>query len=80
MLLIPDEFLRHAKITETELRSEIAVLLYSQNKISFGKAKQLAGLNHFEFQKLLSEKGIDLNYSIQDFETDLQTIEYLKKL
>ena len=79
MLVIPDEILLQAKMTENELRQEIAVALYAGNKLSFGQAQKLTQLNHFEFQKLLDEKGISLHYSMADLKNDLETIGELNK-
>jgi predicted HTH domain antitoxin len=80
MLLIPDEILLQAKMTESELRQDIAASLYAGNKLSFGQAQKLTQLNHFEFQKLLDEKGIALHYSIDDLNNDMQTLRELKKI
>ena len=80
MFVISDEILEQAKMTEKELRQEIAVVLYSQNKLSFGQAKKLAGLNHFEFQKLLDEHGISINYGVQDFNNDIQALKKMNRI
>jgi predicted HTH domain antitoxin len=42
-LVIPDEFLQTAHISEADLKLEIAILLFQQEKITFGTASQLAG-------------------------------------
>lgn len=39
-LVIPDDILRVAKLTEADLRLEIAILLFQQKKIGTGKARQ----------------------------------------
>ena len=80
MLVIPDEILLQAQMTERELRQEIAVALYAGYKLSFGQAQKLTQLNHFEFQKLLDEKGIDLHCSLDDLKNDMQTINELHRL
>ncbi len=74
MLTIEDEILKQANISAKELKQEIAVLLYQKNKLSFGQAQKLAGLNHYEFQCLLDDKGIPLNYSEEDLKDDMETI------
>ena len=78
MLLLPDEILLQTKMTEKELRQEIAVALYAGNKLSFGQARKLTQLNHFEFQKLLDDKGINLHYNLDDLRNDMQTLHDLK--
>lgn len=74
MLVLPDEILYQTKMTEAELRQEIAVALYAGNKLSFGQAQKLTRLNHFEFQSLLDEKGVSLHYSLDDLKDDMQTL------
>jgi predicted HTH domain antitoxin len=80
MLVIPDEILLQAQMSEKEFREEIAVALYAGNKLSFGQAQKLTELNHFEFQKLLDEKGVDLHYSLDDLKNDMQTLRELNKI
>ena len=41
-VVIPDEIIQAAKITEAELKLEIAIMLYQQGKISGGKARHFA--------------------------------------
>ena len=74
MLQINDSILKKANITAAELKLEIACLLYSQKRISIGLAKDLAEMDLISFQKLLSGKQIPLNYSIDDFESDLTIV------
>ena len=76
MLVINNEIIKYSGLTESQLKSEIACLLYSQNRLSFGQAKNFAEVNVFEFQKLLNEKNIPLHYSIEDFEKDLQVLNF----
>lgn len=40
-----------------EKRKEIAISLLRKNKISFGKAAEVSGLNQEEFQKILKKRG-----------------------
>ena len=49
-VLIPDDILRATKMTEDELKLEIAIMLYKQEKISSGKARAWTGLTVVEFQ------------------------------
>lgn len=60
MLLIDDELVRILEIPESDLKLEIAVLLFQKEKISSGKAAEIAGISLLEFWKELSKRGIDL--------------------
>lgn len=73
-LTISDELIG-TTLTEDELRLELAAALYAARKISFGKARKIAGINWFEFRALLAEKGIPAHYDVEQFEEDLQTLE-----
>lgn len=44
-LVIPNEFLQTAHSSEAELRLEIAILLFQQEKITLVTVCQLAGIN-----------------------------------
>ena len=71
VLNIPKDKLSH------ELRIQLALFLYEKGKLSFGKARELAGLSVWEFMEKLSENKISLNYDVEEFAKDLETIKEL---
>jgi predicted HTH domain antitoxin len=73
--VIPDDILQAAKMTEDELRLEVAILLYKQNKISSGKAHGWTGLTVIDFQHELARRGLCINYDVQDFQADVKTLQ-----
>ncbi len=73
-LIIEDEYLQAAQVTEEELRLEIAILLYQQAKFSMGKASRFAGMNRILFQKVLGSRKIPMNYDIEELNKDLVTL------
>jgi predicted HTH domain antitoxin len=73
-VVIPDEVLRASRLSEEELKVEIAVMLFQKEKLSLGQASRLAALDHFEFQHLLASRNIPLHYDVGDFEEDLKTL------
>lgn len=75
-LMISDEVLQAAKMTEGDLRREIAVLLFQQERITLGKASTLVGMNQIEFQRLLSDRDICIHYDVADYEADIQSLRY----
>ena len=77
---IPREVLHSARTTPEELKRELAILLYQQNKISFGKARELTGLNVWSFQQLLGHRGINIHYDVEDFDEDMQNLKKLGRL
>ncbi|GAB4177836.1 MAG: hypothetical protein Fur006_09780 [Coleofasciculaceae cyanobacterium] len=74
-LMIPEEFLQMAKISEAELRLEIAILLFQQEKITLGTASQFAGMNQLRFQRVLGSRKIPIHYGVEEFRQDLKTLE-----
>jgi len=74
-LQIPDSVVQAIRLPEEridqELRIELAVALYAQRLLSFGKARELAGKSKYEFGRLLGERKVTRHYGRQDLEDDL---------
>lgn len=77
---IPDEVLTAARMSEDELRQEVAVMLFERNKLTMGQACRLAGLPRLQFQHLLASRQIPIHYDVADFEADLETLRALGRL
>ncbi len=77
MIEIPTDVLRAARMTEVEVRRELAIVLFQQGKLSFGKARELANLDTQTFQQLLGSRGISPHYDIAEYERDLDTLAAL---
>jgi predicted HTH domain antitoxin len=60
-----------ASEVEARLRQELAVGLYSQHILSFGKARELAEMSQYEFGDLIGSRGIPRHYTEADLEADL---------
>ncbi|MBL7798154.1 MAG: UPF0175 family protein [Saprospiraceae bacterium] len=74
---LSDELLTPLKMTEADIRLELAIALYASGKLAFGKARALAGLNWIRFRLALSERNIPIHYDQTDFEADLAAVEAL---
>ena len=74
---IPDEILQAARISEEELRLELAILLFQKDRLTLAQASGLAGLNRLRFQHLLASRGIPVHYDVEEFEQDLSTLRSL---
>jgi predicted HTH domain antitoxin len=74
---IPDEILQTARMTEEELRQELAVLLFQKERLTVGQASRLAEMDRLRFQHLLASRGIPMHYDVEDFEQDLATLRSL---
>jgi predicted HTH domain antitoxin len=56
---------------EPRLRTELALALYAQEILAFGKASELAGLNRFGFAELVTQRNIPRHYTEQELSQDL---------
>ncbi|WP_404790865.1 UPF0175 family protein [Altericista sp. CCNU0014] len=74
-LSIPDSVLSGVRLPEGQLEQsllqELAIALYSQDLLSFGKARELAQLDKYAFGRLLGERGISRHYGQPELEDDL---------
>ncbi len=56
------------------MRRDLALRLYAEHVLSFGKAATVAGTNCAEFWDLLVRQGIPVvEYTGEDYERDLKT-------
>jgi predicted HTH domain antitoxin len=76
-IVIPEEILKAADTNEEELTIELAFLLYKQNKISSGKVRDWLGLTVLEFQHELAERGLSINYDVEELNQDVETLKSL---
>lgn len=67
-------------MNEEELLLELAVALYATQKISFVKARQLAGLDWYRFREILADRKIPAHYDMELFEEDLRNLDTLPRL
>ena len=56
---------------ERELLKELALALYQREIFSVGKAGEFAGMNRWDFEALLSERGIARQYGQEELDEDI---------
>ena len=56
---------------EPIVRQEVAVSLYREGYLSFGKARELAGLSKEEFHRLLGDREVQRHYTEADLALDV---------
>jgi len=75
-LHIPDSVVQAIRLPEErisqELLVELAVALYSQGILSFGKARELADMEKYEFGQLLGKRGVFRHYGQEELDDDLK--------
>lgn len=77
---IPREVLHATRMSEDELRRELALHLFDEGKLSFGKARELAEMSVWDFQQLLGHRGIAVHYDVDAYEQDRQTLKRLGRI
>ena len=79
-LVIPDEILTATRMTETEMRQEIAVMLFRREKLTLAQASRFAGMHRIAFQHLLASRHIPVHYGVADFEQDIENLREMGRL
>jgi predicted HTH domain antitoxin len=74
---IPDEVLSAAHISEPELKQELALTLFKQERLTLAQASRLAEMGQLAFQALLAERQIPIHYGIEEFRQDLRTLRQM---
>ena len=79
-VVVSDEILTAAHMTEAEMLQEIAVMLFQQEKLTLAQASRFAGMHRVAFQHLLASRRISVHYEVADFEEDIQTLREMGRL
>ncbi|MBP8293520.1 MAG: UPF0175 family protein [Caldilineaceae bacterium] len=78
MLSFDQDILDSARLTAEDAKVELAVHLYSQRRLSLGKARELAGMSLWTFRQLLAAREIPAHYDEDDLLSDLTTLRSLR--
>ncbi len=74
-ITIPDSIVHAIKLPDSRIQKslseELALALYSDGLLSFGKARELAGMDKREFAALLSQTQIPRHYTKEELQDDL---------
>jgi predicted HTH domain antitoxin len=79
-VVVPDEVLTATRMSEAEMRLEIAIMLFQQEKLTLAQASRFAGMHRVAFQHLLASRHIPLHYGVEDFEQDIQNLKEMGRL
>jgi predicted HTH domain antitoxin len=77
---IPDEILSATRMTESEMKQEIAVMLFQKEKLTLAQASRFAQMNRVAFQHLLASRQIPVHYHVQDLEEDITNLREMGRL
>ena len=77
----PRDILIAADIAEAnahaDIKKHLALYMFKERMLSFGKATELSGMNKLEFMELVGSKGVSLNYDADDYLEDVNTLRNL---
>jgi predicted HTH domain antitoxin len=76
---IPREVLHATRMSPADIRRELAILLFQQGKLSFGKAREMAQMTAWAFQLLLGSRSIPVHYGLAEYEADLIALKELRR-
>jgi len=79
LIEIPPEVIHSTRMSSEDMKRELALALFQQEKISFGKAREMAGMTVWGFQQLLGSREIPVHYDLQDYLEDRAAIDALTK-
>ncbi len=72
---ISDEVLDAAHLSEAEVKRELAVTLFHQDRLTLGQASRLAEMSQLRFQAVLADRRIPIHYGVEEFREDLQVLQ-----
>ena len=80
VLQIPQDIPDSSRLTVSELKVELAAYLYTQRRLSIGKARELADMSLWEFRQLLASRRISPHYGETDLDEDIATLREIGRL
>jgi predicted HTH domain antitoxin len=72
---IPNAISAIKPVSQTDIVLALAIQLYVDEEVSLAKAAEMAGMNRFEFQKLLADKNIPLRYNLDDLDREMDAVK-----
>jgi predicted HTH domain antitoxin len=79
-VVLDDSILKQTKLSEDEIKIELAVSLYARGKLTLGQASEFTGLTQLEFQRQLAQRDVPLNYDLTELKRDVETLKKMKWL
>ena len=76
---ISDDIVTAAHVTESELKQELALALFQQERLTLAQASRLAGIDQLAFQALMAERRIPIHYGVEEFREDLENLRHAER-
>jgi predicted HTH domain antitoxin len=75
---VHDEALRGLELTEPQALLDLAVGLFTERRVTLGRAAEIARISQLDFQRELGRRGISIHYDVEDLQADLRTLAALR--
>jgi predicted HTH domain antitoxin len=75
---IQDEALHGLNLTEPQALLDLAVGLFTERRVTLGRAAAVARLPQSSFQQELGRRGIPIHYDLDDLQADVRTLAALR--
>ena len=76
---IQDEMLRGLKLTEPQALLDLAVGLFTDRRVTLGRAAEIAQLTQLAFQQELNRREIPVHCDMDDLLADVSTLAALRE-
>lgn len=77
-LTVPDELIQTTNLTQDQLRFDLALGLYIDQRITLGRGAEIAGITKPVFLDELGKRKLPIHYDAEDLQADLETIAALQ--
>lgn len=79
VIQIHDEALRGLELTEAQALLDLAVGLFTEQRVTMGRAAEIARITQMDFQKEPGRRGISVSYDVDDLNADLRTLAAIRE-
>ena len=76
---VEDEALRGLNLTQPQALLDLAVGLFTERRVTLGRAAAVARMAQLDFQRELARRGLPVHYDVEDLQADLQTLAALRE-
>jgi predicted HTH domain antitoxin len=70
---LPDKEMSELRLTPAQARIELAAAFYARQLVTMGRGAKIAGISYTAFMHELGERGICINYTVDDALQDVET-------
>ncbi len=78
LIEVQDEALRGLELTVDRARLDLAIGLFTDRRITLGRAAEIARTTQLAFQQELGRRGIPIHYDLEDLRADVDTLALLR--